>query len=58
VPVSIRLTGTNEAEAVRILREASLAATTSMDEAVRRAVELARERARTAAAAGTPGGGA
>jgi succinyl-CoA synthetase beta subunit len=58
VPVSIRLTGTNEAEAVRILREASLAATTSMDEAVRRAVELARERARTAAAAGAPGGGA
>ena len=51
VPVAIRLTGTNDAEAVRILRDASLPATTSMDEAVRRAVQLARDGARTAAAA-------
>lgn len=41
VPVVIRLTGTNEAEAVRILEAAGYSALTDMDEAVERAVELA-----------------
>ena len=43
VPIVIRLTGTNEAEAIRILNEVGMTALTDMDEAVQRAVELARE---------------
>jgi succinyl-CoA synthetase beta subunit len=41
VPLVIRLTGTNEREALRILESAGYSATTSMDEVVQRAVELA-----------------
>jgi succinyl-CoA synthetase beta subunit len=41
VPLVIRLTGTNEAEAVAILTAAGFAALTDMDDAVRRAVDLA-----------------
>jgi succinyl-CoA synthetase beta subunit len=40
VPIVIRLTGTNEQEAVRILASAGLSAVTDMDEAVRAAVAL------------------
>jgi succinyl-CoA synthetase beta subunit len=43
VPLVIRLTGTNEAEALRILNDAGFTATTSMDEVVQKAVELARQ---------------
>jgi succinyl-CoA synthetase beta subunit len=42
VPLVIRLTGTNEAEAMVILTKAGFAAQTDMDHAVRRAVELAK----------------
>jgi len=42
VPLVIRLTGTNEAEAVAILTKAGFSALTDMDDAVRRAVALAR----------------
>ena len=42
VPMVIRLTGTNEREAVEILTRAGFSALTDMDEAVQRAVELAR----------------
>lgn len=41
VPLVIRLTGTNEEIAVRILNEAGLSAMTDMDEAVKKAVALA-----------------
>jgi succinyl-CoA synthetase beta subunit len=41
VPIVIRLTGTNEEIAVKILTENGFSAMTDMDEAVRRAVELA-----------------
>jgi succinyl-CoA synthetase beta subunit len=41
VPLVIRLTGTNEAEAVQILRQAGFSALTDMDEAVRQAVARA-----------------
>ncbi|MBX6362330.1 MAG: ADP-forming succinate--CoA ligase subunit beta [Gemmatimonadetes bacterium] len=41
VPLVIRLTGTNEEKAVQILAEAGFSATTSMDEVVQKAVELA-----------------
>jgi succinyl-CoA synthetase beta subunit len=41
VPLVIRLTGTNEQEALRILNDAGYTATTSMDEVVQNAVELA-----------------
>jgi succinyl-CoA synthetase beta subunit len=41
LPLVIRLTGTNEAEGVRILEEAGFSASTSMDEVVQRAVEIA-----------------
>ena len=44
-PLVIRLTGTNEELAVKILKGAGFSALTDMDEAVRRAVELAREAA-------------
>lgn len=40
-PVVIRLTGTNEVQAVAILEQAGFSALTDMDEAVERAVELA-----------------
>ncbi|MFP3948127.1 MAG: ADP-forming succinate--CoA ligase subunit beta [Gemmatimonadota bacterium] len=40
-PIVIRLTGTNEEEAVKILDEAGFSAGTSMEEVVQRAVELA-----------------
>jgi succinyl-CoA synthetase beta subunit len=43
VPLVIRLTGTNEQEALRILNEAGFSATTSMDEVVQKAVELAKQ---------------
>jgi succinyl-CoA synthetase beta subunit len=43
VPLVIRLTGTNEEQALRILNEAGFSATTSMDEVVQKAVELARQ---------------
>jgi succinyl-CoA synthetase beta subunit len=42
LPLVIRLTGTNEAEGVRILEEAGITASTSMDEVVQRAVAVAR----------------
>ena len=45
VPVVIRLTGTNEAEAVRILEGVGMRALADMDEAVKQAVALAREAA-------------
>ncbi|MGQ0712379.1 MAG: ADP-forming succinate--CoA ligase subunit beta [Gemmatimonadaceae bacterium] len=41
VPIVIRLTGTNEDAAVKILQENGFSAMTDMDTAVRRAVELA-----------------
>ena len=41
-PIVIRLTGTNEKEAVEILRGVGMAALTDMDEAVKQAVALAR----------------
>jgi len=40
VPIVIRLTGTNEEEAVRILASANLSAMTDMDDAVRAAVAI------------------
>jgi succinyl-CoA synthetase beta subunit len=43
VPLVIRLTGTNEAEAVAILTRAGLSALTDMDEAVQRAVAVASQ---------------
>ena len=43
VPLVIRLTGTNEQEALRILNGAGFSATTSMDDVVQKAVELARQ---------------
>lgn len=42
VPLVIRLTGTNEEIAVRILEEAGFSAMTDMDEAVEKAVNLAK----------------
>ncbi|HEU4463510.1 MAG TPA: ADP-forming succinate--CoA ligase subunit beta [Gemmatimonadota bacterium] len=42
VPIVIRLTGTNEKEALEILESVGLPATNSMDEVVRKAIELAR----------------
>ena len=42
VPIVIRLTGTNEEIAVKILKENGFSAMTDMDEAVKRAVELAK----------------
>jgi succinyl-CoA synthetase beta subunit len=41
VPLVIRLTGTNEEIAVKILQENGLSAMTDMDEAVKKAVTLA-----------------
>jgi succinyl-CoA synthetase beta subunit len=45
VPIVIRLTGTNEEIAVRILRDNGFSAMTDMDEAVQRAVALAKGKA-------------
>jgi succinyl-CoA synthetase beta subunit len=42
VPIVIRLTGTNEERAVQILEEAGFSAMTDMDEAVEKAVNLAK----------------
>jgi succinyl-CoA synthetase beta subunit len=42
VPITIRLTGTNEEEAVKILEGAGFSAMTDMDEAVQKAVQLAK----------------
>ena len=42
VPIVIRLTGTNEEIAVKILKENGFSAMTDMDDAVKRAVELAQ----------------
>jgi len=41
LPIAIRLTGTNEDEAVEILKDSGFEAMTDMDEVVKRAVELA-----------------
>jgi succinyl-CoA synthetase beta subunit len=40
VPIVVRLTGTNEAEAVKILREIGMTALPDMDEAVQRVVAM------------------
>jgi succinyl-CoA synthetase beta subunit len=45
VPIVIRLTGTNEAEAIRILNAVGMTALSDMDQAVERVVKLAREAA-------------
>lgn len=45
VPLVIRLTGTNDKVAVQILEKAGFSATTSMDDVVQKAVELARQAA-------------
>jgi succinyl-CoA synthetase beta subunit len=45
VPIVIRLTGTNEAEAIRILNGVGMTALSDMDEAVQRVVQLVREAA-------------
>jgi succinyl-CoA synthetase beta subunit len=42
VPIVIRLTGTNEEIALKILEDAGFSALTDMDEAVKKAVELAK----------------
>jgi len=42
-PIFIRLTGTNEAEALAILKEAGFSAYTSMDEVVEKAVQFAAQ---------------
>jgi succinyl-CoA synthetase beta subunit len=48
VPLVIRLTGTNEKQALEILEGAGISATTSMDGVVQKAVELARAAAQGA----------
>ncbi|HEU4763205.1 MAG TPA: succinate--CoA ligase subunit beta, partial [Gemmatimonadales bacterium] len=45
VPIVVRLTGTNEAEAVKILKGIGMEALNDMDEAVSRVVKLAQEAA-------------
>lgn len=45
VPIVVRLTGTNEAEAVKILRGIGMTALSDMDEAVQKVVALVREAA-------------
>ncbi|HSC58603.1 MAG TPA: ADP-forming succinate--CoA ligase subunit beta [Gemmatimonadales bacterium] len=45
VPIVVRLTGTNEAEAVKILRGIGMEALSDMDEAVARVVKLVKEAA-------------
>jgi succinyl-CoA synthetase beta subunit len=51
VPIVIRLTGTNEEIAMKILQENGFSASSDMDEAVRKAVELAKSPAVTPSAA-------
>jgi succinyl-CoA synthetase beta subunit len=46
VPIVIRLTGTNEKEALEILGSVGLPATSSMDEVVQKAIELTKAGAR------------
>jgi len=48
VPIVIRLTGTNEKEAVQILTKAGYSALTDMDEAVQQAVALVRGKGKAA----------
>jgi succinyl-CoA synthetase beta subunit len=50
VPIVIRLTGTNEEEALRILESVGLPATNSMDDVVQRAIEMAGRTAASEAA--------
>ncbi|HKY60839.1 MAG TPA: ADP-forming succinate--CoA ligase subunit beta [Gemmatimonadota bacterium] len=50
VPIVIRLTGTNEDEALRILEAVGLPATNSMDDVVQRAIEMAGRTAAPGAA--------
>jgi succinyl-CoA synthetase beta subunit len=45
VPIVIRLTGTNEMEAIRILEKVGMTALSDMDEAVQRVVQLAQKAA-------------
>jgi succinyl-CoA synthetase beta subunit len=45
VPLVIRLTGTNDKQAIEILKQAGITATTSMDDVVKKAVELAKKAA-------------
>ena len=45
VPIVIRLTGTNEAQAIKILEGVGMRALSDMDEAVQQVVALAREAA-------------
>ena len=45
VPIVIRLTGTNEAEAIRVLNAVGMTALSDMDQAVARVVKLAKEAA-------------
>jgi succinyl-CoA synthetase beta subunit len=45
VPIVIRLTGTNEREAVKILESSGMSALSDMDEAVKKVVALAKEAA-------------
>jgi succinyl-CoA synthetase beta subunit len=45
VPIVVRLTGTNEAEAIKILEGIGMAALNDMDTAVKKVVALAREAA-------------
>jgi succinyl-CoA synthetase beta subunit len=42
VPIVIRLTGTNEVEAIRILERVGMRALSDMDQAVEQVVQLAR----------------
>jgi succinyl-CoA synthetase beta subunit len=51
VPIVIRLTGTNEEIAMKILQENGFSASSDMDEAVRKAVELAKSSSVTSSAA-------
>jgi succinyl-CoA synthetase beta subunit len=57
VPIAIRLTGTNEEEGIEILRARDLPATSSMDDVVQRAIELARLVRADAKRRGRRGGG-
>jgi succinyl-CoA synthetase beta subunit len=45
VPIVVRLTGTNEAEAIRILEGIGMTALNDMDEAVQQVVRLVKEAA-------------
>jgi succinyl-CoA synthetase beta subunit len=52
VPIVIRLTGTNEEIAMKILQDNGFSASSDMDEAVKKAVELAKSPSATPIAAG------